>query len=169
MNNIVNDMKDIQYIDLGGGLGIFDNGKELDLIDVLINLEKTIINKNIKLILEPGRYLVAESGIILTKVNQIKSKGDKNFLGINCGMNNLIRPMLYNSYHPIYNLSKINKENNKEYDIVGPICESGDLFGKYDLPDSNVDDIILIENTGAYGYCMSSNYNLRGFLEEVLI
>ena len=168
MNCIIKDLEDIEYIDLGGGLGVFDNGKELDLIDVRVNLEKINLNKKIKLILEPGRYLVAESGIILTKINQIKNKGEKNFLGINCGMNNLIRPMLYNSYHPIYNLSNIDKESNYEYDIVGPICESGDIFGKYDLPKCKINDIILIENTGAYGYCMSSNYNLRGFLDEIV-
>ena len=120
--------------------------------------------------LEPGRYFVAESGVILAKVTQCKAKGKVHFVGIETGMNSLIRPALYGAYHEIVNLSRISQEKTGFAHIVGPICESSDTLG-YDrlLPDTKENDIILIANTGAYGYCMSSSYNLRPPAEEIII
>jgi diaminopimelate decarboxylase/aspartate kinase len=118
--------------------------------------------------LEPGRYFVSESGVILAKVTQSKEKGKVHFIGIETGMNSLIRPALYGAYHEIVNLSRLGEEKTGFAHIVGPICESGDTLG-YDrmLPDTKEGDILLIANAGAYGHCMSSRYNLREPAQEI--
>ncbi len=120
--------------------------------------------------LEPGRFFVAESGVILAKVTQLKEKGKARFIGIETGMNSLIRPALYGSYHEIVNLSRLHEEKTEFAHVVGPICESGDTLG-YDrlLPKSFENDVILIANTGAYGHCMSSSYNLRLPAQEIIL
>lgn len=162
----------VRFINLGGGLGITEKPgqKPLDLAD----LDKRLLSvkashPKIELWLEPGRYFVAESGVLLAKVTQCKEKGKVRFVGIETGMNSLIRPMLYGAYHPIVNLSRLNEPNTGFAHIVGPICESGDTLG-YDriLPDTFESDIMLIANTGAYGYCMSSSYNLRTPAQELI-
>lgn len=119
--------------------------------------------------LEPGRFFVAESGVILTTVTQCKEKGKVRFIGVDTGMNSLIRPMLYGAYHEIVNLTRLFQEKTEFAHIVGPICESADTLG-YDrlLPDTLEDDILLIANTGAYGHCMSSSYNLRPAAQEIV-
>ena len=158
----------IEWIDLGGGLGVKTNKKELDLDKVnntLLSLKNLIplYSKNkINLFMEPGRFLVADSGILVSKVTQIRRKNNNYFIGISTGMNSLIRPTLYDAYHTIVNLSKIDKINYKLYHIVGPICETGDILGKNRwLPKTDIGDIILIDQSGAYGKVMSSNYNMR--------
>ena len=124
----------------------------------------------INLIMEPGRYLVADSGILISKVTQIRKKNKTNFIGISTGMNTLIRPTLYNAYHNIVNLSKITKQNSKMYKIVGPICETGDILGEDRwLPKTEIGDIILIEQCGAYGRVMSTNYNMREPAIEIIL
>jgi diaminopimelate decarboxylase/aspartate kinase len=120
--------------------------------------------------MEPGRFFVAESGVILAKVTQSKEKGKVHFIGIETGMNSLIRPALYGAYHDIVNLTRLTEEKTGFAHIVGPICESSDTLG-YDrlLPDTHENDIILIANAGAYGHCMGSSYNLRPPAEEIAI
>ena len=127
------------------------------------------LNLSCDVFIEPGRYLVAESGILASKVTQIHKKDDTTFIGLSTGMNSLIRPTLYNSYHEIDNIS--NTENDKHmYTIVGPICESGDVFGeKRILNKVKVDNVIVIKTCGAYGYTMSSNYNMRKPAKELII
>ena len=117
---------------------------------------------DIQLWLEPGRFLVAECGVILAKATQEKTKNKVRFVGIEIGMNSLIRPALYGSYHQIVNLSRLDDPHKSFAHVVGPICESSDTLG-YDrmLPQTHENDLILIATTGAYGYCMSSHYNLR--------
>ena len=160
----------VDTLNLGGGLGIFSNGNNLDLDKVNNYIGSIKQNHNIKIVMEPGRYFVAESGIIISKVNQIKHKGDKNYLGINASMNSIIRPMLYGAYHPIYNITKIDEQHNTKYDIVGNICESTDTIGKNILlPSSDIDDIILIENTGAYCSVMEMKYNMRNTLPRIIL
>jgi diaminopimelate decarboxylase/aspartate kinase len=113
--------------------------------------------------MEPGRYLVAESGVLLGRVTQIKEKeGGRFFVGLDIGMNSLIRPALYGAYHPIVNLSKVDGSPKIVADVVGPICETGDVLGhKRRLPVSEEGDVFLIASAGAYGYVMGSQYNLR--------
>ena len=157
---------DIKWINLGGGLGTKLKEEDFTSLNNILDFKK----KNINIWMEPGRYLVSESGVLLSKVNQIRTKNTKNIIGVSTGMNSLIRPALYDAYHNIFNISKISNKYNKNYDIVGPICESGDVLGKNRLfPETEVGDIILIENAGAYGKVMSSNYNMRNSANEIIL
>ena len=164
---------DVHIINLGGGLGVVDKPGQ-QALDIAALDESLMAVKSryphLSLWLEPGRFFVAESGVILAKVTQCKEKGKVRFVGIETGMNSLIRPALYGAYHDIVNLSRLTEEKTAFAHIVGPICESSDTLG-YDrlLPNTYENDIILIANTGAYGHCMSSSYNLRPPAEEIVI
>jgi len=168
-----------KFIDFGGGLGIPYHPEEgpldLDLYkDIVIKPFKELVNtvdiEEPVFKIEPGRYLTAESSIILTQINTIKDNGYKLFAGINAGFNTLIRPTLYGSYHHIIVCHKKEKEKKLKYDIAGPICESGDILGKdRELPELREGDFLAILDAGAYGYTMSSNYNSRPRSSEILI
>lgn len=163
----------VRVLDLGGGLGVpeRDEDKALDiqrLDDNLHNLREEL--GDYELWLEPGRYLVAEAGVLLARVTQVKGKGDKSFVGIATGMNSLIRPALYGAYHEIVNLSRIDAPATNKVTIVGPICESADKLGTDRLlASAEENDVILIANAGAYGSVMASNYNLRASAAEKCI
>ncbi|MBD3197916.1 MAG: diaminopimelate decarboxylase [Candidatus Lokiarchaeota archaeon] len=169
----------LEFVDFGGGLGIPYRPDEdpLDLSiyrDVIIKKFKELVqNEDIgepKLIIEPGRYITAESTIILTQINTIKNNTYKMFAGVNAGFNTLIRPTMYGSYHHIISC-KINTNDKKlTYDITGPICESGDVLGKErTLPELREGDILAVLDAGAYGFTMSSVYNSRPRPAEILI
>ena len=122
---------------------------------------------DIQLWLEPGRFLVAQSGIICATVTQLKKKGAIHYIGVDAGMHTLIRPALYGAYHPITNLSRQKEPEEILAHVVGPICETGDVLGYARwMPKTEVGDIILIANTGAYGACMASQYNSHALPEE---
>lgn len=162
---------ELEFINIGGGLGIPEkpNQQALDL-DQFDNLLDSIKNHHPKLEfwLEPGRFLVAQAGVLLAKVTQVKQKDDITFVGIDTGMNSLIRPALYGSYHFATNLSRLEAPIAYTANIVGPICETGDTLAfSRPLPQCQEGDIILIDNTGAYGRVMSSNYNMRAPAKEV--
>jgi len=159
-----------RVLNLGGGLGIPDRpGKHrLDFSRLHQSLDAfQELHPGRQLWLEPGRYLVAEAGVLLARVTQIKQKGEKRYLGVDVGMNTLIRPALYGAYHPIVNLTRWQQPAAWKVDVVGPICESGDVLG-HDrwMPVTEVGDVLLIENAGAYGASMASLYNLRGPVPE---
>ncbi len=163
----------VKFINLGGGLGIAEKPGQQPLD--MEKLDESLLAvksryPTLAIWLEPGRFFVAESGIILAKVTQCKEKGKVRFVGIETGMNSLLRPALYGAYHNIVNLTRIAEENMGFAHIVGPICESGDTLG-YDrlLPDTKENDIMLVANSGAYGHCMSSSYNLRPPAQEIVI
>ncbi len=164
---------DVRVINLGGGLGIVDKPSQhpLDIkaFDASLKAVKSQ-DSRFSFWLEPGRFFVAESGVILAHVTQCKSKGRVRFIGIETGMNSLIRPMLYGAYHEIANLTRLAEEKTGFAHIVGPICESADTLG-YDrlLPETHEGDVLLIANTGAYGYCMGSSYNLREPAKELIL
>jgi diaminopimelate decarboxylase len=168
-----------EFVDFGGGLGIPYHPEEnqIDLnkySEVVINPFKDLVeNGEIGepfLFIEPGRYISAESGILLTQINTIKNNGYKLFAGIDAGFNTLIRPTLYGSYHHILVCNEKNKEKLLNYEIVGPICESGDVLGKErELPILNEGDYLVIIDVGAYGFSMSSPYNSRPRPAEILI
>jgi diaminopimelate decarboxylase/aspartate kinase len=163
----------VRYLDLGGGLGIPEKPgqRPLDMAALDASLARLSDKlSNFELWLEPGRYVVAEAGVLVATVNQVKGKGDVRYVGIATGMNSLIRPALYGAYHEIVNLSRIDQPATEVVNIVGPICETGDRLGtdRY-LPETFEGDVILIANAGAYGYVMSSHYNLREPAEEVMI
>ena len=120
--------------------------------------------------LEPGRYVVAQAGVLVTRVTQTKGKGAMQYVGVNAGMNALIRPALYGAYHEIANLSRLGDPATEVVTIVGPICETGDRLGSDRLmPPAAEGDVVLVANAGAYGYVMSSRYNLREPLPEILL
>jgi diaminopimelate decarboxylase/aspartate kinase len=121
--------------------------------------------------MEPGRYVVAEAGVLLAKVTQTKTKGAAGYVGVATGMNSLIRPALYGAHHDIVNLSRLSEVADGIFDVVGPICETGDVLG-HDraLPSTTVEgDVLLVATTGAYGASMSSHYNLRSPATEWLL
>ena len=122
-----------------------------------------------KLSFEPGRYLVANAGILVASVITLKNNGGTNFLITDAGMHSLIRPALYNAHHEIGVVEK-NTNQLTEYTIVGPICESSDTFAKnINLPKQKIGNLIVIKDTGAYGKVMASNYNSRGLPVEILV
>ena len=120
--------------------------------------------------LEPGRFLVAQGGVLVVEVTQLKGKGAVQYVGVSTGMNSLIRPALYGAHHDIVNLTRFGEPGTEIYNVVGPICESADYLGHERLlPATQEGDVLLIANTGAYGHAMSSNYNLREPACEVII
>jgi diaminopimelate decarboxylase/aspartate kinase len=146
-------------IDIGGG---FNQNVDIERLNLeLFNLKN--IN-NYKFVIEPGRFIVANSGFIIGKVNQIKIKEDITYIGTNIGMNMLIRPTLYNAIHPVYFDSEIT-DKKSIVNVVGPICESGDILIKELTTFKNikVNDIVIVMNTGAYGESMKSYYNLKDY------
>jgi len=167
------DFPTVKILDLGGGFGVVEkpNQEPLNIheTDKMLSKFKTTW-PDLELWIEPGRFLVAESGVLLSKVTQTKQKGPKMFVGVDAGMHNLIRPPLYGAYHQIVNLSKVNEPEAIVADIVGPICESGDVLGYgRKLPVCEENDVFLIATAGAYGKAMSSNYNLRGEINEIIL
>jgi len=161
-----------KVLDLGGGLGVPERPLQtrLDLEALDQKLADALVGTDIRLWLEPGRYLVAESGVLLARVNQLKDKGHYHYAGLATGMNSLIRPALYGAYHQIVNLSRLKEKAGCNYRIVGPICESGDVLGESRLlPQCHEGDILLIANAGAYGRVMSSHYNRRPPAEELIL
>jgi diaminopimelate decarboxylase/aspartate kinase len=165
---------EVRVLDLGGGLGVPDKAGRgaIDLHGLGQQLAAfKARHPRYSLWLEPGRFLVANAGVLLARVTQLKGKGAKRYLGIATGMNSLIRPALYGAYHEIVNLTRWGAEAAVSYDVVGPICESADVLG-HDrwLPESQEGDVLLIATAGAYGHSMSSHYNLRDpAIERVLV
>ncbi|MCK5041790.1 MAG: bifunctional aspartate kinase/diaminopimelate decarboxylase, partial [Sphingomonadales bacterium] len=161
----VDSLPNLKYLNLGGGLGVVENPNDQPLD--IIALDETLAEikaarPEMEIWLEPGRYVVAEAGVLLGRVTQIKSKEDLTYVGITTGMNSLLRPALYGSYHEIVNLSRLDESPSQLTTVVGPICESGDRLGSDRLlPPSSEGDVMLISTVGAYGAVMSSNYNMR--------
>ncbi|HSC05538.1 MAG TPA: hypothetical protein VLD59_01780, partial [Steroidobacteraceae bacterium] len=164
---------DAHIIDLGGGLGVPERPGELPLDLAQLDQALESVRKaqpGMELWLEPGRFIVAEAGVLLAQVTQLKGKGDFRYVGVATGMNSLIRPALYGSHHEIVNLTRLDEPATETCNVVGPICESGDQLGVDRLlPPTREGDILLIANAGAYGRAMSSNYNLRAPAEEFLL
>ena len=163
----------VETVDLGGGIGVPEKPGDLPidvqrLDDTLAEIRATY--PRYSLWLEPGRYLVAQAGVLLTRITQTKGKGEMRYIGVGTGMNSLIRPALYGSYHEIVNLSRADQSPTETVTVVGPICETGDRLGSDRLlPPSEEGDVILLANAGAYGHVMSSLYNRRQVATEVLL
>lgn len=161
----------ISWLDLGGGFGIpYRDESPFPLTKLAQETEKILKGRNLKLILEPGRYIVGEAGALLTRVLYRKKRGKKIFLIVDAGMNDLIRPSLYHAYHKILKLKVSGKEKLEKVDVVGPVCESGDFFSQNrKLPFTCEGEGLGIMDTGAYGFSMSSQYNSRPRGAEVLV
>ena len=156
----------LEHIDVGGGLGINSKEPDTEAMPDVESYSKIFhdmikLRKGQELHFELGRALVGNCGSLISRVLYIKNGINTNFAILDAGMTELIRPALYQAYHKIENLSS-NSDSHKKYDVVGPICESSDCFGKaVDLPETKRGDLIAIRSTGAYGEVMASNYNLR--------
>jgi len=170
-DNLVKEGINIQYIDIGGGLGISYKLDEKPphpkmYADIIM---KEFSNKPYKLVLEPGRSLMGNAGMLITKVLYLKEGAAKKFVIVDAAMNDLIRPALYESYHEILTV-KENSSSHEVVDIVGPICESGDFLAQdKELPKVKSGDLLAVLSAGAYGFVMSSNYNTRPRVAEVLV
>ena len=166
----------VRILDVGGGLGVPEKPGQASLDLVAVNdglLQLKASQQGLELWLEPGRFVVARAGVLLLSVTQLKHKGHNSYVGVDGGMNALIRPALYGAYHEIVNLSRVDDANGKlmtTATIVGPICESGDVLGygrRIVKPQEG--DVLLVGTTGAYGKAMASTYNLRDVPDEVLL
>ncbi|MEN9820663.1 MAG: hypothetical protein RL176_565 [Pseudomonadota bacterium] len=162
----------IHHLDLGGGLGIDYGGESPPNITEFTN---TLLNRveergfgHLEVLLEPGRSLVGNAGILLTQVEYLKTGVDKNFCIVNAAMNDLMRPALYGAHHAIVPIH-VSQAKPNCYDVVGPVCESGDWLGKDRVLAVNEGDILAILSAGAYGFVMASNYNTRGRAAEVMV
>jgi diaminopimelate decarboxylase/aspartate kinase len=163
----------LHTIDVGGGLGVPDGHDQLALDLAQLDTALLAVRQNrpgIAVWIEPGRYLVAAAGALLARVTQTKSKDDVRYVGIATGMNSLIRPALYGAWHEIVNLTRLDEPATEIVNVVGPICESADYLGHDRLmPPTREGDVLLIANAGAYGYAMSSHYNLREPAREFVL
>ncbi|MCB1650824.1 MAG: diaminopimelate decarboxylase [Alphaproteobacteria bacterium] len=160
----------VSRLDIGGGFPIvYKDEKLLDFDAYATWVNDIIVPLETDIIMEPGRYMVGNSGILLNEVLYIKETADRNFLILDGAMNDLIRPTLYEAYHDIEAVRKSGK-GTKTYDIVGPVCETGDTFATdRELPETQAGDLIAIKSAGAYGFSMASNYNTRPLPAEILV
>ena len=171
-NTIKKSKHKFDFVDLGGGMGIKYNNKSKPLNYKKYNLiiKKFLKKNNVKIIFEPGRSIIGDTAVLLTKIIYIKAIKKKNFIILDAAMNDLIRPALYGAKHQIIPLKRNNKIINKIHDFVGPICESTDKFlslKKYQK--LNEKEILGICDVGAYGMVLASNYNLRTKASEIMV
>jgi diaminopimelate decarboxylase/aspartate kinase len=166
-------LKDVRYLNLGGGIGVPEKSSRapVDLAQVDAALARVRArHPKLEFWMEPGRYLVAEAGVLVAVVTQVKGKGDVRYVGLATGMNSLIRPALYGAWHDIVNLTRLDEPATETCTVVGPICESGDQLGTDRLlPPTEEGDVLLIANAGAYGHAMSSHSNLRAPAREFVV
>jgi diaminopimelate decarboxylase len=159
----------LEYLNIGGGLGIIYDQEEPQTAQIYADEIIPLLKKTrLKIIMEPGRFIVGNAGILVVKVLYIKNTPKKKFIIVDGGMNDLVRPSLYSAYHNILPLHKISK--TEKADVVGPICESGDFLAKERLVAKVKEgDYLAVMSAGAYGFSMSSNYNSRLRLAEVMV
>ncbi len=163
---------DFKFIDLGGGMGISysKKDKKLNLNQYANIVSKFIRNKKTKIIFEPGRFIIADTAILVSRITYIKKSKNKNFVILDAGMNDLMRPALYDAYHKIIPLKKKSSKISKNLEFVGPICESSDKFiTQKNFSNVKEGDFIAISDVGAYGMSLASNYNTRPLIAEILV
>lgn len=167
---------EIASIDVGGGLGVVyraGHDQAIDPVEYVGVIREALAGFEGRLLLEPGRYLVAEAGLLLTRVIRTKRGESRNFLIVDAAMNDLMRPSLYDAWHDIQLIAATPEDAARPgttYDVVGPVCETGDTFAVgRGLPECRAGDLLAIRGTGAYGASMSSTYNSRPLAAEVLV
>ena len=159
----------IRHIDAGGGIGIcYVDETPPDFAEYAKAMREKMAGRQVKLVFEPGRALVGNAGVLLTKVEYLKHTESKNFAIVDAAMNDLMRPALYDAYHDIVAVNQVNLEA-QVYEIVGPVCESGDFLGHDRKLALAQDDLLAVLSAGAYGMSMSSNYNTRPRAAEVMV
>lgn len=159
----------LQHIDLGGGLGVRYQDEQPPLAgDYIKAVRERLQGRDLALVFEPGRYIVANAGVLLTRVEYLKHTAHKDFAIVDAAMNDLIRPALYQAWMDVSAVQPREGEG-RSYDIVGPICETGDFLAKARQLALAEGDLLAVRSAGAYGFVMSSNYNTRGRAAEVLV
>ena len=173
MSKLIKELRlNLNYVDLGGGFGINYTNKEKPInLNKYSKLVENFSKKlNCKIIFEPGRSIIGNTGLLISKVQFIKKGANKNFIILDAGMNDFMRPALYDAFHQIIPVSKNSAKSKGKIEFVGPICESTCKFGIYkNYQKINENDFIAITNVGAYGSSLSSNYNTRPLIAEILI
>jgi len=161
---------ELEYIDIGGGQGVnYRDDNPAPAEDYARKLLPLLKGLDMTLIMEPGRFISANAGSLLTRVEYVKKKTKKNFIVIDAAMNDIIRPVLYDAYHQIIPVEEKETEE-MEADVVGPICETGDCLGQHRrMPEPEEGDLMAVMSAGAYGYVMSSTYNSRPRPPEVMV
>ncbi|MGH9622041.1 MAG: diaminopimelate decarboxylase, partial [Bryobacteraceae bacterium] len=162
----------IRNFDLGGGLGIAYRSKERGACigSFIAALREKIAPFDLTLMIEPGRSIAGEAGVLLTRVLLVKCNGAKRFVIVDAAMNDLIRPALYQAHHEILAVEQARERERVEADVVGPVCETGDFFARgRDLANVSAGDLLAIQTAGAYGFVLASNYNSRPRPCEVLV
>jgi diaminopimelate decarboxylase len=174
---LLKDFPALEFVDVGGGFGVpyRDDERAIDLDEwgrqIRARLGRAVadLGRPLRLAIEPGRYVVCEAGVLVTRVTTIKRTRDRCFIGVDSGMHHLIRPALYQSYHPVTLWPRREGVAERCF-VVGPICESGDVLAEERalvVPEEG--DLAVVSHAGAYGYAMASQYNLRGRPAEVLV
>jgi diaminopimelate decarboxylase len=160
----------LKYLDIGGGLGIPYQEQPPSPLEYTAAILKPLRPLGVKIIAEPGRVIVGNAGILVTRVLYIKETDVKRFIVIDGAMNDLIRPVLYEAYHDIWPVHKVEGGRIVTADVVGPVCESGDFFAQErDMPEPQRGDLLAVMSAGAYGFVMASNYNSRARSPEILV
>ena len=160
----------IEHLDLGGGLGVnYRDETPPSVSDYLAEVKKRLAGRSLTLIFEPGRYIAANAGVLLTKVEYLKQTAHKNFAIVDAGMNDNIRPSLYQAWQDVLPLKQITRPASHCWDIVGPVCETGDFLAKDRALVINQGDYLALMSAGAYGFTMSSNYNSRPRAAEIMV
>ena len=173
LNKILNKTKiDFKFIDLGGGMGISysNKGKKLNLKQYSLLVRKFTKNKNVKIIFEPGRFIIGNTAVLISKIIYIKKSNNKKIVILDAGMNDLMRPALYDAEHQIVPLKKTNKRIGGNIEFVGPVCESADKFlSQKSFTQIKEGDYVGLTHVGAYGMSLSSNYNCRPTAAEIMV
>ncbi len=162
----------IRYLDAGGGLGVRyrPGDQDISTAQFISALKQMLAGSDLCLLLEPGRSIVGEAGTLLTKVLLVKQNGNKTFVVVDAGMNDLIRPTLYQAHHEIVPVAQPVNDEAITVDVVGPVCESGDFLAQNrELPPVQSGDLLAVQTAGAYGFVLSSNYNARPRIAELLV
>ncbi|MEB3436159.1 diaminopimelate decarboxylase [Pseudomonas sp. A2] len=159
----------LRHLDLGGGVGVrYRDEQPPRVADYIKAIRERVGERHLALVFEPGRYIVANAGVLLTRVEYLKHTEHKDFAIIDAAMNDLIRPALYQAWMGV-SAVKPRAGEGRAYDLVGPICETGDFLGKDRVLNLIEGDLLAVESAGAYGFVMSSNYNTRGRCAEILV
>jgi len=172
---LVDELKDegitLEHIDMGGGIGVkyTEDDIEPDVKTYISKLVNHLKDRNLGLILEPGRSIVANAGVLITRVEYLKDNGEHHFGIIDAGMNDLIRPSLYQAWMNIQPVTQSTDGKTAQWDIVGPICESSDFLGKNRSLSLKTDDLLAVMSAGAYSFVMASNYNTRTRPAEIMV
>jgi diaminopimelate decarboxylase len=160
----------LDYVDIGGGFGIGDGSAGMDMGALAGELMSVFKGSGLRLVLEPGRFLVGEAGVLLTRVRTVKRSGDRVFVITDAGMNDLLRPSHYGSFHPIEAAVDQKDRKVEAVDVVGPVCETGDFLAlDRSMPLPRAGEVLAVGNSGAYGFSMASTYNSRPRPAEVMV